>query len=76
MHESSNQNKTSSSDDGQGLVLDKAKEKAIKKMIQSKKQTDQRLIDMIRFKYARREGVKIGFGTFNFSGDEKMENDS
>ena len=45
-------------------------------MIQSKKQTDQRLIDMIRFKYARREGVKIGFGTFNFSGDEKIENDS
>ena len=61
----------SSTDDGQGKVLDKAKEKALKKMIQSKDKTDQRLIDMIRVKYAQQEGVKIGFGTFNFSDDEK-----
>ena len=26
---------------------------------------------MIRVKYAQQDGVKIGFGTFNFSDDEK-----
>ena len=33
IHESSNSDIQSSSDDGQGKVLDKAKEKSIKKMI-------------------------------------------
>ena len=30
-------------------------------MINSKEKTDQRFIDMIRVRYARQHGVKIGF---------------
>lgn len=61
VHESSQNDQTMSSDDGQGDVLDKAKEKAVKNMICSKEKTDQRFIDMIRVRYAREHGVKIGF---------------
>ena len=42
-------------------------------MIQSKEKTNQRLIDMIRIKYAHQEGIKIGFGRFNLSEDIKIE---
>ena len=42
-------------------------------MIQSKEKTNQRLIDMIRIKYAHQEGIKIGFNRFNLSDDEKIE---
>ena len=54
-------------------MLDKAKEVAIRKMIKSKERTNQRLIDMIRVKYAHQEGIKIGFNRFNQSDDEKIE---
>ena len=70
VYESSNDDQINSSDDGQGKVLDKAKEKAIKKMVKSKEKTSQRLIDMIRVKYAHQEGIKIGFNRFNQSEDE------
>ena len=42
-------------------------------MIKSKERTNQRLIDMIRVKYAHQEGIKIGFNRFNQSDDEKIE---
>ena len=42
-------------------------------MIQSKEKTNQRLIDMIRIKYAHQEGIKIGFDRFNLSEDIKIE---
>ena len=53
LYESSQFDHETSSDDGQGEVLDRAKERAIKKMIRSKDKTDQRLIDMIRVQYAQ-----------------------
>ena len=43
-------------------------------MIQRKGKTNQRLIDMIRVKYAHQEGIRIGFNRFNQSDDEKLEN--
>ena len=62
MYESSNYgDQTNSSEDGQGKVLDRAKEKAIKKLIKSKNSIDQRLIDMIKVKQAKYHGFKIGF---------------
>ena len=72
VYESSNSDLTSSSDDGQGKVLDKAKEKSLAKVVNSKEKQDQRFIDMIRVQYARRHGVKIGFkglrdSTFEFN---------
>ena len=42
-----------SSDDGQGEVLDRAKERSIKKLVKSKDYKDKRLIDMIRIQYAQ-----------------------
>ena len=48
VHESSQYDHTNSSDDGQGEVLDKAKEFALKRMIRSKNKTDNRMLDMIR----------------------------
>ena len=63
---------TNSSDDGQGKVLDNAKELAIKKMIKSKDVTNQRLIDMIRVKYAQQEGINIRFNRFNLSDEEEF----
>ena len=53
MHESSDKDQSVSSCDGQGEILDRAKEKSIKKLVQSKEKTDQRFIDMIRVKYAQ-----------------------
>ena len=47
MHESSQYDHSNSSDDGQGEVLDRAKEEALKKMIASKDKTDQRFVDLI-----------------------------
>ena len=41
-------------------------------MIKGKKMTNQRLIDMMRVKYAHQKGIKIGFNRFNFSDDEKI----
>ena len=52
VYESSQYDHETSSDDGQGEVLDRAKVKAVKKMVHSKDKTDQRLIDMIRVQYA------------------------
>ena len=72
VQESSNDDQINSSDDGQGLVLDRAKEKAIVKMIKSKEMTNQRLIDMMRVKYAHQKGIKIRFNRFNLSDDEKI----
>ena len=72
MYESSNLDQTNSSDDGQGKVLDKAKETAVKKMIKSKAKTSQRLIDMTRVKFDNQVGIKIGFNRFNQSEDEKI----
>ena len=72
MYESSNLDQTNSSDDGQGKVLDKAKETAIKKMIKSKAKTSQRLIDMTRVKFDNQVGIKIGFNRFNQSEEEKI----
>ena len=63
---------TNSSDDGQGKVLDNTKELAIKKMIKSKDVTNQRLIDMIRVKYAQQEGINIRFNRFNLSDEEEL----
>ena len=48
VHESSHYDHSNSSDDGQGEVLDRAKEWALKKMIASKDKTDQRLVDLVR----------------------------
>ena len=42
-------------------------------MLQSKEKTDQRLVDMIRMKYAQQDGVKLGLANFNFSDDEKLK---
>lgn len=44
-------------------------------MIISKQRTDQRLIDMIRVKYAQQEGIDIGFNRFNFSDDAETIKD-
>ena len=54
VHESSQYDHTNSSDDGQGEVLDRAKEWALKKMIASKDKTDQRFVDLIRVQQASR----------------------
>jgi len=54
IYESSQYDHSNSTDDGQGEVLDKAKEWALKKMINSTDQTDRRLIDMIRIQQASR----------------------
>ena len=62
MYESSHyDDQADTSEDGQGKVLDKAKEHAIKSLIRSKQSTDQRFIEMMRVKKARDHGVKIGF---------------
>ncbi len=63
IHESSDiaDHLSSSSEDGQGAVLDLIKEKSIKRLITSKSKTDQRFIDMFRVEQARKYGVKIGF---------------
>ena len=42
-------------------------------MVQSKSKTNQRLIDMIRIKYAHQVGIKIGFNRFNQSDDDKID---
>ena len=66
VQESSSQyDHTASSDDELGKVLDKAKEYALKKMIRSKDQTDNRLLDMVRVQQARHLGIKIGFNGLN-----------
>ena len=54
MHESSQYDHSNSSDDGQGDVLDRAKEWALKKIIKSKNETDQRFVDLIRVQKASR----------------------
>ena len=72
VYESSECEMPSSSDDGQGKVLDKAKEKSIVKIINSKEKQDQRFIDMIRVQYARRHHVKIGFKGLKDNTFEKM----
>ena len=62
-----------SSDDGQGEVLENAKQKAIKEMVRSishqhhseRGATNKRLIDMVRIHYAHRDGIRIGFNRFN-----------
>ena len=54
IYESSQYDHSNSTDNGQGEVLDKAKELALKKMINSKDKTDRRLIDMIRVQQASR----------------------
>lgn len=54
VYESSQYDYDNSTDDGQGEVLDRAKEKALKKMIKSKNATDRRLIDMVRVQIASR----------------------
>ena len=61
VYESSQYDHETSSDDGQGEVLDRAKVRAVKKMIRSKDQTDQRLIDMIRVQYAQQLGINLKF---------------
>ena len=61
VYESSNSDWTSSSDDGQGKVMDRAKEKSLTKIVNSKEKQDNRFIDMIRVQYARRHHFKIGF---------------
>ena len=48
VHESSQYDHSNSGDDGQGEVLDKAKEWALKKIISSKDMTDRRLVNMVR----------------------------
>ena len=48
VNESSNSDLTVSSEDGQGKVMDKAKEKSLVKVVKSKERQDQRFIDMIR----------------------------
>ena len=73
MYETDDDFKILSSDDGQGEVLDKAKEKAVKHMILSNNKTDQRLIDMTRVKYAHQEGVRIEFAGFNLDEDRNGE---
>ena len=66
MYETSHlDDQSDSSEDGQGKVLDKAKEHAIKHMIRSKSCTDQRFINMVRVKQAKDHGVKIGFKGLN-----------
>ena len=52
MHESDQKSSSSEDDDGQGEVLDKAKERSIKKLINSKDRRDKQFIDMIRVQYA------------------------
>ena len=54
IYESSQYDHSDSTDDGQGRVLDTAKEYALKRMINSKDKTDRRLIDMLRVQQASR----------------------
>ena len=63
VYESSNidESNDTASDDGQGAVLDRAKERSIKKLVRSKSLHDRRFINMTRVQIARRYGVKIGF---------------
>ena len=65
VYESSNFDQTGSSDDGQGELLDKAKEKSLKKILRSKDKKDQQFIDMIRIQYAHRYGIKVGLDGFD-----------
>ena len=65
VHESSQYDHTNSSDDGQGDVLDRAKEWALKKIITSKDKTDQRFVDLIRVQQASRQGINLGFKGLN-----------
>ena len=61
VYESSGFDSSKSSEDGQGKVLDRAKDVAVKKMVRSKVRQDRRFINMFRVQYARRHGVEIGF---------------
>ena len=51
--------------------MDRAKDKSLRKLVQSRNKTDQRFIDMIRLRYAQQQGVKIGFKGFNLNHDEE-----
>ena len=42
-------------------------------MIKSNDKVDQRLIDMIRVKYANQERISIGFNRFQMSDDEEID---
>ena len=77
MYETDNSDKiVSTSDDGQGEVLDKAKEKAIRQMIRSNNKIDQRLINMTRVKYAHRAGVNVGFNAFDSDENNKIDEET
>ena len=54
IYESSAYDYSNSTDDGQGIVLDKAKEEALKRMVKSNNKIDRRLIDMVRVQIASR----------------------
>ena len=72
IYESSAYDYSNSTDDGQGIVLDKAKEEALKKMVKSDNKTDRRLIDMVRVQQASRQGIKIGFKGMRLKEHEKF----
>ena len=86
MHEFSPFDESSSTDDGQGSILDRAKEVSIKKILRSKDKSNQRFINMLRMQKAHRYGVRIGFKSFKHSShyikktqeekEEKEENSS
>ena len=73
VYETSEADMIVSSDDGQGEVLERAKQRAIKEMIRSikpnhnsgKDRTNKRFVDMVRVHYAHRDGIRIGFNRFN-----------
>ena len=48
LHEFSPFDSSNSSDDGQGIIQDKAKDYSIRRMVYSKDKTNQRFIDMYR----------------------------
>ena len=75
LHEYSPFDESSSSDDGQGNVQDKAKDVSIRRMVYSKNKTNQRFINMLRMQHAQRYGVKIGFKGFAES-EHKLKNEA
>ena len=66
IHESSSMDKSSSSsEDGQGKVQDKAKEKSIGKLVRSKQTIDRRFLNMTRVQQAKYRNFKIRFEGFS-----------
>ena len=74
VHENSSYDQTGSSsdDDGQDRVLDRAKEKSIDKLLKSKIKNDKKYINMIRVQKALRYGIKVKFNGLNYT--ENIEN--